>query len=156
MNKKIAVAAIAVILLATIISTGIILGNMGTSQEDKSNRFTYSISAGNKTYSVVVEANWDTDNPPTVTLSNGTRHAIELYFLGGTKKIITYNISFPEELIGGNISLVWKYYLQNPDRYILSSNGTYNVLGMTFDYDSNFSGMGYFEILGTEGAQLGK
>jgi hypothetical protein len=153
MNKKIAVGAIAVILLVTIISAGILLGNMGTSQEDKSNRFNYSLSAGNKTYSVVVEANWGTDNPPTVTLSNGTRHALVLYFLGGTKKTVTYNIGFPTELIGGNISVVWKYYLQNPDRYTLTSNGTYNSLEMTFDYDPHFSGMGYFEILGTEGAQ---
>jgi hypothetical protein len=98
-----------------------------------------------------VEANWDQDNPPTVTLSNGTRHALILYFLGGTNKTVTYNISFPAELIGGNVSLVWKYYLQNPDRYTVTNNGTYNSLEMTFDYDPYFSGRGYFEILGTEG-----
>jgi hypothetical protein len=151
MNKKFTVAAIAILALVAIALAGILLANTGPAQQEKTNRFVYSLSTGNKTYAVTVEANWDQENPPTVTLSNGTRHAMHLYFLGGTKKNVTYNISFPTELIGGNISLVWKYYLQNPDRYTLTSNGTCNSLEMTFDYDPHFSGKGYFEILGTTG-----
>lgn len=153
MNKKITIAAIAILALVAIALAGILLANTGTTQQEKTNRFTYSLSAGDKTCTVTVEANWDQENPPSVTLSNGTRHAVDLYFRGETKKTVTYTITIPTELLSGNISLVKKYYLQSPDSYILHNNGAYNSLEMTFDYDPNFSGIGYFEIVGTEGAQ---
>jgi hypothetical protein len=99
-----------------------------------------------------VEANWDKANPPSVTLSNGTRHAVDLYFFGGTNKTVTCKIIIPTGLLGGNISLVKKYYVQDPDSYILRNDGAYNSLQMTFDYDPHFSGNGFFEIIGTEAA----
>jgi hypothetical protein len=121
--------------------------------KNETNLFTYPISVGDKTYSITLEADWNKENPPTVHLSNLTKHAVQLHFLGDTKKTVAYKITIPTELIDGNISLIWKYYQQNPDRYTLSSNSTHNSLQMTFDYDPHFSGMGYFEILGTEGAE---
>jgi hypothetical protein len=156
MKKKILLAAFAAFILACIILAGVLFRNVEIPQQAKANHFTYSLSAGNKTYGVLVEANWDQENPPTVTLSNGTRHAVVLYFLGGTKKTVTYTISIPTELLSGNLSLVHKYYVLNPDRYTLTSNATCNSLKIAFDYDPPFSGSGYFEIVGTEGATSSK
>ncbi len=116
--------------------------------------YTYPLSVENKTFIVTVETNWNGERKPTVSLTNSSdiySHGVILYFLGGSKQTVSYNITVPASLINGNISLVWKYYLQNPDRYILSSNGTHNSLQMTFDYDPYFSGRGFFEILGSEG-----
>ena len=50
----------------------------------------------------------------------------------------------------GNISLFWKYYEQNADRYALSNNGTHNSVQMTFYHTATVE---HFEIDGTEGAR---
>lgn len=152
MKRKIILTVAVAVTLVAVSLTGILLANLAAPKGENI-LFTYPLSVEDKTYTVTVEANWDKDNPPTVTLTNSSgRHAIELYFLGGTNKTVTYNITFPTELLGGNVSLVWKYYRQNPDRYVLGGNGTHNSLQMTFDYDPHFSGMGYFEVVGTESA----
>lgn len=146
------IIAIAILLVIVSLTTGIILAsNMG---KKETNFFTYPVSVGGKTYIVTMETNWDAEPAPAVTLLNSSfpMHAIELYFLGGSEKTITYNITIPTDLLWGKISLIWKYYEQEPDRYTLSNNGTHNSIKMTFDYDPSFSGKGYFEIVGTEAA----
>ncbi|NLF87679.1 hypothetical protein GX563_02525 [Candidatus Bathyarchaeota archaeon] len=147
--KRNIVNMIAVVLIIVVISiTGVLLT---LESPQNINHFTYPISVADKTYTVALETNWDKENPPTVSPINASAgRAVELYFRGGEKKSVTYNITIPTDLIAGNVSLIWKYYLQNPDRYVLSNNGTHNSLRMTFNYDPNFSGMGYFVIMGTK------
>ncbi len=152
-RKFIVVAAI--LLIAISLAAGIIYACLEVDREEETNLFTYPLSVGNKTFIVTVKTNWDTERAPSVTLLNVSdinRHSVELYFLGGSKKTISYNITIPTDLLWGDISLVKKYYLQDPDRYTLSNNGTHNSLQMTFEYEPHFSGIGYFEIIGTEGA----
>jgi hypothetical protein len=152
-KKKLIVVA-EIFLLVISLAVGILLASLEGNQEETS-LFTYPLSVEDKTFLVTVETNWNAERPPSVSLlnvSDVTRHAVELYFLGGSKKTISYNITIPTDLLWGNISLVWKYYLQDPTRYTLSNNGTHNSLQMTFDYDPPFSGSGYFEVLGTQGA----
>ncbi len=154
MNRKLIVFA-AISLIAISLATGILLASLDLGQKEETNLFTYPLSVGNKTFIITVETNWDAERAPLVTLLNVTdinRHSVELYFLGGSKKIISYNITIPTDLLWGDISLIKKYYLQDPDRYTLSNNGTHNSLQMTFEYVPPFSGIGYFEILGTKGA----
>ena len=155
MKKAVYALALILILVITAVAAGILLTRLEVNQEEENNLFTYPLSVGNKTFIVTVETNWDAERTPSVTLLNVTdinRHSVELYFLGGSKKTISYNITIPTDLLWGDISLVKKYYLQDPDRYTLSNNGTHNSLQMTFEYVPPFSGIGYFEILGTEGA----
>ena len=152
-RKFIVVAAI--LLIAISLAAGILYAYLEVDREEETNLFTYPLSVRDKTFIVTVETNWNAERMPSVTLlnvSDVTRHSVELYFLGGSKKTISYNITIPTDLLWGNISLVQKYYLQNPDRYNLSNNGTHNSLQMTFEYEPHFSGIGYFEIIGTEGA----
>ena len=152
-RKLIVVAAI--LLIAISLAAGILYACLEVDREEETNLFTYPLSVGDKTFIVTVETNWNAERMPSVTLlnvSDVTRHSVELYFLGGSKKTISYNITIPTDLLWGDISLVKKYYLQDPDRYTLSNNGTHNSLQMTFEYEPHFSGIGYFEIIGTEGA----
>ena len=153
-NRKL-IVVMAILLIAISLAAGILYAYLEVDREEETNLFTYPLSVGNKTFIVTVKTNWDTERAPSVTLltvSDINRHSVELYFLGGSKKTITFNITIPTDLLWGDISLVKKYYLQDPDRYTLSNNGTHNSLQMTFDYEPFFSGIGYFEILGTEGA----
>jgi hypothetical protein len=153
-KRKIVVVA-AIMLIFISLTAGTLYAYFKVDRQEKTNLFIYPLSVGDKTFIVTVETNWNQEPKPSVSLlnlSDVSRYAIELYFLGGTKKTISYNIAIPTDLLWGNISLIWKYYMQNPERYTLSNNGTYNSLQMTFDYDPFFSGSGYFEILGTEGA----
>ncbi len=150
-KRRIIVSA-AISLVIIFLLTGILLARLEVVQEEKTNLFTYPFSVKDKTYIVTLETNWNAERVPSVSLINSSSipHAIELYFLGGTKKTISYNITIPTDLLWGNISLVWKYYLQNPNSYILMNNGTHNSLQKTFEYNPPFSGTGYFEILGTQ------
>jgi hypothetical protein len=153
MRKKFIIVA-TILFVVILLSVGIWAGlQLGAKEEI--NRFTYPLLVRDKTYVVTVETNWTEERAPSVSLLNSSdnRYPIELYFLGGTEeKNISYNIIIPTDLLWGNISLVWKYYLQESNRYTLSNNGTHNSLQMTFEYQPFFSGSGYFEILGTEGA----
>ncbi len=155
MKKAVYALALILILVITAVAAGILLTCLEVNQEEETNLFTYPLSVGNKTFIITVETNWDAERAPSVTLLNVTdinRHSVELYFLGGSKKTISYNITIPTDLLWGDISLIKKYYLQDPDRYTLSNNCTHNSLQMTFEYVPPFSGIGYFEILGTKGA----
>ena len=149
MNRKILVIS-AIFLIAISLGVGILLANLETT-----NLFTYPLSVGDKIYIVTVETNWNTERAPSVILVNSSepnRYGIELYFLGGSKETIFYNITIPTDLLWGNISLIHKYYLVDTDQYALFNNGTHNSLYMAFEYMPLFSGVGYFEIVGTEGA----
>jgi hypothetical protein len=153
MRKKIIIVA-TILLIAVSLSVGT-WATLRLGAKEEINRFTYPLLVGEKTYNITVETNWTGERAPSVSLLNSSdnRYPIELYFLGGTQeKNISYTITIPTDLVWGNISLVWKYYLQDSNRYTLSNNGTHNSLQMTFAYQPFFSGSGYFEILGTEGA----
>ena len=143
-KKLVVVAAISLIVFSLV--AGILLARL-----EAVNLFTYPLSVGDKTYIVTVETNWNTEPAPAVTLLNSS-DGIKLYFRGGNEKTISYNITIPTDLLWGNISLIRKYSLQDPDLYTLSSNSTHYSLQMTFDYSPFFSGSGYFVIKGTERA----
>jgi len=153
--KRKIIVVLAIFLIVISLGVGSFLANL-----EKTNVFTYPLSVGDKTYVVTVETNWNAERAPSVTLLNSSepnRYSIELYFLGRTVKDIgweniTYTITIPTDLLWGNISLIHKYSLVDPERYTLINNGTHNSLKMTFEYEYHFSGIGYFEILGTEGA----
>ena len=147
------IASTTISLIVVSLLAGILLAGLHSNQEEN-NLFAYPLSVGDQTFNVTVETNWSEERPPSVTLLNSsdTRYPIELYFLGGTKeKTIFYNITIPTDLLWGNISLIRKYFVVDPENYTLINNGTHNILQMTFDYQPFFSGNGYFEILGTEG-----
>jgi hypothetical protein len=115
--------------------------------------YTYPISVGEKTYVITVVTNWN--SAPKVDLSNSSLtdlKYVSVDFSGSCEKTVFFKITVPTDLLWGNISLIWKYYVQSSDRYILSNDGTHNSVQMTFKFTPNASGIGHFEIRGTEGA----
>jgi hypothetical protein len=153
MHKKTIIAGV-ISLFVVALTAGILERSQIVQDPKETNLYTYPLSVKDKTYIVTVETNWTAQKPPEVSLTKSslTPYGLILYFLGGSKETITYNVKIPTDLISGDISLIWKYYVQNPDRYVSINNGTTNSLQMTFNYDPYVSGIGYFEILGTSGA----
>ena len=157
MNKR-TLALVLILFASSIIVAGILLSDSGRCDTCDEKFYTYPLSEGDKTFVVSLETNWTGENAPKVSLinsSNPSQYAIELYFLGRTEKnvtweSVTYNITFPNGLLGEDISLIHKYYLQDPSSYSLGSNSTHTWLQMTFDYSPYFSGSGYFVIKETE------
>ncbi len=149
-RKTVYVALAALILIATL-ATGYLLANSSGEETEENNLFTYNLSVGGKTFTVTVETN--STKAPNVEIpeSDPIKYVI-IYFNGGSPNTLFFNATIPTNLLGGNLSLVWKYYLQEPNRYMLSSNNTHNSVYMKFEYDPFMSGRGYFEIRGTEAA----
>jgi hypothetical protein len=112
--------------------------------------YTYPIVVGEKTYIIDVVTNWS--SAPKVYLSNSSLtdlKYVSVDFIGSFRKTVFFKIAIPTDLLWGNISLVWKYYEQNPDHYTISNNGTYISIQMKF---SHIATNEHFEIRGTEGA----
>jgi hypothetical protein len=89
---------------------------------------------------------------PKVDLSNSSLtdlKYVSVDFFGSYEKTVFFKITIPTDLLWGNISLIWKYYVQLPDRYVLSNDGTHNSVQMTFNH---IAADEHFEIHGTEGA----
>jgi len=146
--KRKAVIVIFVVVILIVASLAVILWNNLSKTEEATNKlYSYSISVDNKIYFVTVETNWT--SAPKIDLPEVETKYFNCDFIGSTRATVGFNITFPKELIGGNISLVWKYYEQNPDRYFLSNNSTHNSIQMTFNHIATVE---HFEIRGTEGA----
>jgi hypothetical protein len=123
------------------------LVNLSKNEEAAIKLYTYPISIGEKTYIVTVGTNWT--SAPKVCLPEFDSNHVSLDFIGPQRQTVTFNVTIPTGLIWGNISLIWKYYEQNTDRYTLSNNGTHNSVQMTFLHTAANE---HFEIRGTEGA----
>ena len=157
-TKKTLALTLAVVILATVMMAWIQLAVTAEKEEKQkeagSSVYTYPISPyhGNgKIYIVTVETNWTSQ--PTVSLpESDTSKYVSVVFAGWSTDTAFFNVTIPADLLWGNISLVRKYYEQSPDLYTLSNNGTHNSIWMTCVFTPYFSGVGYFEVRGTEAA----
>ena len=151
MKRTVLALTLAVLILITSIVAGVLLVDLNGDKGAVSKLYTYPISVGEKTYIVTVSTNWTTS--PKVDLSPETDPLkyVSVVFSDWSEETVFFNVTIPTDLLWGNITLIWKYYEQSPDRYILSNNGTHNSVAMTCIIKPYFSGMGYFMIRGTEG-----
>jgi hypothetical protein len=145
--KRTILALAVVVVLVLVVVAGILLVNVLKNEEEAIKLYTYPISIGEKTYLVTVGTNWT--SAPKVYLPEFDSNYVSVDFIGPQRQTVNFNITIPTDLIWGNISLIWKYYQQNADRYILSNNGTHNSVQMTFVHTATNE---HFEIRGTEGA----
>jgi hypothetical protein len=147
MKRKTLILILAMVILIVALIAGLLWIDLSKVKEAPNKLYTYPISVVDKTYTVTVRTNWT--DAPKVSLPESDPGYFNCDFFGPTRETVGFNITFPPELIGGNISLVWKYYVQDPGRYTLSSNGTHNSIQMTFLHVATDE---HFEIRGTEGA----
>ncbi len=164
MKRKVITIALAALILTAAMTTVFLLRNSPaeetnvkeeTETTDKTGTnylYTYPIGVpSGKTFIVTVETN-RTPGPKVELPQFDTNKYVIVYFWDGNITNMYFNVTIPTSLLWGNISLVWKYYLQNPDRYTLSNNETHNSVYMAFQYSPYFSGRGWFQIGGTEAA----
>ena len=144
-KARLALTFAAVILIAAVV-TGILVVDLGGNEETVSKLYTFPVSVGEKIYVITVSTDWT--SAPKVYLPEQEGKYVNCDFIGPTRETVNFNITIPTDLIGGNISLIWKYYEQNPGRYTLSNNGTHNSIQMSFIHTATDE---HFEIHGTEG-----
>jgi hypothetical protein len=144
-RKELALTLVAVILITALLA-GFLWVDLAREKKAASKLYTYPVSLGEKTYIITVRTNWT--SAPKVYLPEQESKYINCDFIGPNRETVGFNITVPTDLIWGNISLVWKYYEQNADRYTLSNNGTHNSIQMTFYHTATNE---HFEIHGTEG-----
>jgi hypothetical protein len=144
--------ALAITLVAAILITALLAGflwvDLAGEKETANKLYDYPVSVGEKTYIITVRTNWT--SAPKVYLPELESKHVNCDFIGPNRETVSFNITVPTDLIGGNTSLVWKYYEQNANRYTLSNNGTHNSIQMTFTHTATVE---HFEIHGTEGAR---
>ena len=143
-RRTLTVTAIAVILILSLVA-GLLLFEIAGSK-----LYTYPLSVGEKAYIITIVTNWN--SAPKVDLSNSSLtdlKYVSVDFFGSDEKTVFFKITIPTDLLWGNISLIWKYYVQLPGRYLLSNDGTHNSVQMTFNHIAAYE---HFEIHGTEGA----
>ncbi|MCW3999728.1 MAG: hypothetical protein NWE93_05775 [Candidatus Bathyarchaeota archaeon] len=109
--------------------------------------YTYPLKLKEQTYNVDVETNWNA--APKVSLSQSDLKHISVDFIGSATQSVFFKITFPNSLLDGNITLAWKYYVQNPDRYTVTNDGTYTTVEMTFTHNAQDE---HFEVRGTSAA----
>jgi hypothetical protein len=146
MNRTVLALTLAVLILITSIVAGILLVDLAGDKEAVSKLYTYSVSVGEKNYIATVSTNWT--SAPKVYLPEFDSKYVSVDFIGPLRATVFFNVTVPTDLIWGNISLIWKYYEQNADRYTLSNNGTHNSVQITFYHTATVE---HFEIRGTEG-----
>jgi hypothetical protein len=152
MGKRKFVAAKAISLIAVSLFAGILLFDTAANKEAVSKAYSYPVLVGEKTYIITVKTNWTPEPKVDLSPENDYLKYVSVDFTGSSGKNVFFNATIPTDLLWGNITLFWKYYEQNPNRYTLSNDGTHNSVQMTFTFTPYFSGVGHFEIHGTEGA----
>jgi hypothetical protein len=152
MDKRRIMAATTIALIFGLLAAGILVLNFAGGQEAVSKLYSYHVSTGDKTYLITVRTNWTSEPKVDLSPETDTLKFVSVDFSGWSKEAVFFNITIPNNLLGGNISLIRKYYELSPDQYILSNNGTHNSVQMTCVFTPYFSGVGHFEIRGTEGA----
>jgi hypothetical protein len=146
MKRKALVLTLVSVILITALIAGFLWVDLVAKKEAATKLYTYPISVGEKTYIITVKTNWT--SAPRVYLPEQESKYINCDFIGPNRQTVNFNITIPTDLISGNISLIWKYYEQNSDRYTLSNNGTHNSISMSFAHTATDE---HFEIHGTEG-----
>ena len=95
---------------------------------------------------MTVRSNYTTHSGPEVAY-NGLLKSVGVTFRGDPENAFC-NITIPNNLIWGELSVYSKYYEMNETDYSLSSNSTHNSVYFTFDLPALTKD---FSVMGTEG-----
>ncbi len=142
--------AVTIFLIAISVATGFLLARIAEGQKAAIQQYSLPLVIGDKTYTIDIVTN-ETSKPLIYLPENEKTlkyFSVDFISQPGNKQFF-FNITYPTNLIWGNFTLVAKYYIQDPSRYTLSSNGTHQSVYMSYiHYNTNC----HFEIRGTEAA----
>jgi hypothetical protein len=106
--------------------------------------YTFPISVEGQTYVLSIRSNYS--SAPDVSYF-GLLKSVNFEFRGDPENAFC-NITIPNNLIWGELSIYSKGYKMDEDCYIQSSNSTHNSIYFTFDYIAIVKN---FDVKGTEG-----
>jgi len=133
-------------ILAALAIVAVLAFNAPVQEETESNLYVYSLSEGGKTYTVSVLTDWSSE-PKVYLPEYDPLKYFSIDFIGSERKQSYFNVTYPERLISGTPTVIWKYYEQSSDQYTLSDNGTHHSVYMNFNHTATIE---HFEIRGAE------
>jgi hypothetical protein len=148
MNRRVILLAIVLLVVFSIIVGGILWIHLGGNEASAGKLYTYPLSVGEKTYIVTIRSNYS--SAPTVNLPQVPDNYIEFDFRGSPEDSFC-NITIPNDLIWGELTVIDKYYVMDKANYIQTSNSTNTSIYFTFSHITHIALDKHFEIRGTEG-----
>jgi hypothetical protein len=148
MNKRVIVLAVVFLVLFSIIVGGVLFVHLGGIEASAGKLYTYPLSVGEKSYIVTIRSNYS--SAPTVNLPQVPDNYVEFDFRGPPEDTFC-NITIPNDLIWGELTVIDKYYVMDKANYIQTSNSTDTSIYFTFSHSTHIALDKHFEIRGTEG-----
>lgn len=147
MKKSFPIVFLAILLISALIVVGGILTNPIEEDESEGNLYNFPLSVADNTYVVSVRSN--STSVPTVSYSGmDVLKIVTISFIGDPETAFC-NVTVPNDLIWGKLSLVFKYYEMDENYYTKTSNSTHT--SFYFEY-YQIALIKHFELRGTEGA----
>lgn len=146
MKKYFPIVFLAILLISALIVVGGTLINPTEDEVSDGSLYTFPLSVANNTYVVTVRSN--STSVPTVSYSGTDVLKIVTISFMGDPETAFCNVTIPNDLIWGELSLVFKYYEMDEDYYTKTSNSTHT--SFYFEY-YQVALLKHFEIRGTKG-----
>lgn len=147
MKKSFPIVFLAILLISALIVAGGILTNPIEEDESEGNLYNFPLSVADNTYVVSVRSN--STAVPTVSYSGmDVLKIVTISFIGDPETAFC-NVTVPNDLIWGKLSLVFKFYEMDENYYTKTSNSTHT--SFYFEY-YQIALIKHFELRGTEGA----
>lgn len=146
MKKSFPIAFLAILLISALIVAGGTLINATEDDGSEENLYTFPLSVADNTYVVTVRSN--STAVPTVNYAGMEVLKIVTISFMGDPETAFCNVTIPNDLIWGKLSLVFKYYEMDENYYTKTSNSTHT--SFYFEY-YQIALIKHFELRGTEG-----
>jgi hypothetical protein len=143
MNRVVVALSLIMIILVSIVVAGSLLLDLKEDKDEEVKSYTFPISVGNKTYAISVRSNYSVSDVSYF----GILRYVSVNFRGSLRAAVFCEIMIPADLIWGELSVYRKDYIQNADSHILSNNGTYHSVQMTFNHIASV------EVISIRGAE---
>jgi hypothetical protein len=144
MNRRVIILSLGLLVLFSIIVGGILWIHIGGNEGSTGKLYTFPLSVEGQTYVVSIRSNYT--YAPEVSYF-GLLKSVYFEFRGNPENAFC-NITIPNKLIWGELSLYAKGYKMSEDYYTQSSNSTHNSIYFTFNQTASVK---TFDVKGTEG-----
>jgi hypothetical protein len=146
-NRSFLIVFLTVLVISSLILVGSILVNLTEDEVGEGKFYTFPISVAEKTYLIGIRSNYT--SPPEVSYF-GLQKSVSIDFKGDPENAFC-NITLPNDLIWGELTVIDKYYIMDKANYIQTSNSTDTSIYFTFTHTTHNALVKHFEIRGTEG-----
>jgi hypothetical protein len=143
-NKSFPIVFLAILLISSLIVVGGALLNSKEDEMSEGTLSTFPLSVADNTYVVTVRSNYT--SAPEVSY-NRLDKIVSIDFMGDPETAFC-NVTIPDDLIWGELSVISKYYEMPASYYTETSNSTHTSFYFVFDQIALIK---HFEIRGTEG-----